>query len=267
MGAMIEEWQHVTLVERRLFMKSFDETTLREHGWLIHYLSGSDGEYGGLANIHTHGLQENFHHPDFQVVMPIPPEVIHPILTLLAEEVKGGRVFEPYVRQERVLKGMDVIFLPYRESGREVLRLVLPDPTGKLPEDEGCDPAYAMQIQALPEEAPTVDDLLEVELDDLKDNPRSSLFVSMRSDIEALAADIEKSGLRDAPTAYRSAEGDIVLIDGHRRLQAMKWLRDNVDPAKYATIQVRILEGVSADEAADLMLNANVGMRDLDGFF
>lgn len=95
---------------------------------------------------------------------------------------------------------------------------------------------------------------VEVDIDDVKDNP---LYDPAPVRVYGLAADIKKSGLRNAPTAYRSPEGEIVLIDGHRRLRAVRLLRDNIDSVKYATIQVRVLEGVSEKEAADLMRDAN----------
>lgn len=67
-------------------------------------------EFNGLRNIHTHGLKENFNHSDFQVVIPVDPQTIHPILIMMVQQVKEGKVFETDKKDSQVLQGFDVIF-------------------------------------------------------------------------------------------------------------------------------------------------------------
>lgn len=125
---------------------------LQEHGWIVHYVfETEESSLNGLANIHTHGLAENFGHPDIQVVLPISPETIHPVLHGLVHDIKEGKVFPANERSSEVLQGMDVFFAPYMENDREVLRMYLPDPNGLLPFEEDCEEIYARQTEQLPE--------------------------------------------------------------------------------------------------------------------
>lgn len=94
-----------------------------KHWWYVHLVVG---------NVHTHGLQESFGHPDIQVVLPIAPETIHSVIAGIVERIKGGEKFFPSRRYDKVIMDYDVVFGKAREGGREVLRLILPDPVGCL---------------------------------------------------------------------------------------------------------------------------------------
>lgn len=139
---------HEKFLHKRVqLMKQNEQRMLTEHGWYVHYVFETDkNEFGGLANIHTHGLKENFNHPDIQVVMPIASETVHPVLVGLVEDIKRGETFKENERSSKVLRGMDVYFAPFKENGRDVLRLILPDPQGRLPLDDGCDEIYKQQM-------------------------------------------------------------------------------------------------------------------------
>jgi len=138
--------------QRRMkVLQNEQQEMIKEHGWFMHYVFEHHGELNGLANIHTHGLKENFNHPDIQVVLPLPPEVIHGVFSGIVEDVKNGRAFKPDVATKEVLQGYDVYFKEYTENGRKVLRLILPDPQGKFPFDEDCLDDYKSQFDVLPE--------------------------------------------------------------------------------------------------------------------
>lgn len=116
---------------------------LAKHKWCAHYVFDDDTMPMG-SNYHTHGIAENLGHPDFQSVLRIDPQVLHGVLTSIAEQVKKGRKFEAGMRYDKVLQGMDVTFINAREGGRKVLRLILPDKNGELDADK-MDPAFALQ--------------------------------------------------------------------------------------------------------------------------
>lgn len=145
-------------MDKRIFAKRLEviaeqeRVAMEEHGWVVHYVYESkEDELNGMANLHTHGLFENFRHRDLQVILPIQMNSIHPIFSLLAQKIKkDGVVFEPDVRYSDVLEGFDVLFKVYNEGDREVLRLLLPDPNGKLPIDKDCDRVYQRQLIELP---------------------------------------------------------------------------------------------------------------------
>ncbi|WP_066297456.1 DUF4262 domain-containing protein [Bacillus sp. FJAT-29937] len=119
--------------------------------WTVHYVFETElCEFGGLCNYHTHGLKENYDHLDFQVVLPLNPKTIDPILGMMVNQIKEGRVFESDKKAGQVLRGFDVLFKEFHDGNRKVLRLILPDPNGKFPGDEGCQEPYSRQLEELP---------------------------------------------------------------------------------------------------------------------
>lgn len=73
---------HEKFMRKRIEVLSEKEKQMiEEHGWVFHYVyETKGGELNGLANIHTHGIEENFQHKDIQVVLPIMAQTIHSIL-------------------------------------------------------------------------------------------------------------------------------------------------------------------------------------------
>lgn len=110
--------------------KAWEQERLEHGGWFVHYV-GNDTDTG-LANIHTHGLEETAGHPDFQLVAPVPPALAQGILQRLVDRVKGGERFEAGRRYDGVVEAFDVLMVGAEESGRPVLRVVLPDRHGCL---------------------------------------------------------------------------------------------------------------------------------------
>lgn len=68
------------------------------------------------CTFHTHGLKENFNHSDIQVVLPVDSQTIHPILIMMVEQVKEGKVFETDKKDSQVLQRFDVIFKEFEEE-------------------------------------------------------------------------------------------------------------------------------------------------------
>lgn len=144
---------HKKIEERRLqTMWAHEQEMLDKYGWVVRYVFETDAhEFDGLANIYTKGLPESFGHPNIQVVLPLPQDIIHSVLLGMVESIKTGVVFESGVISDEVLRGMPVTFKTFKNNGKEVLRLLLPDPNGILPTDPSCQEAYKRQLEILPE--------------------------------------------------------------------------------------------------------------------
>lgn len=123
-----------------------DAEALAEYGWYAH-LVFDDDDSPTRYNIHTHGLAERYGHPDFQVVLPLAPGIAHGVLIALADGVvKDGRRFTAGTPVAEIIRGFDVGFAEASECGRPVLRVILPDPDGRLERGEiGAE--YAVQYE------------------------------------------------------------------------------------------------------------------------
>jgi hypothetical protein len=126
--------------------REFDEM-IKKFGWASHYVPLTSTH----ANYHTHGLQENYGHIDFQCLLPINPQLINSIVAGLADRVKKGEVFVEDKHYDDVISNFSVFFKKFTECGRPVLRLILPDPKGKFPQDADCDPRYKIQYDDIEE--------------------------------------------------------------------------------------------------------------------
>lgn len=116
---------------------------IAQHGWTSHVVIANP-----VSSIHTHGLSENARHPDLEIMLPLAPQGLYRLLEPLAEAVKAGKTF--YVDQEdRTLFNVPVRFRTARESGREVLRAVFPDPSGRWPEDPLVETGWNLQLTGL----------------------------------------------------------------------------------------------------------------------
>lgn len=133
--------------EAKKVMEIIDKrnSMIKEYGWTIDAVYPTEDSKSLFANIHTHGLEENFSHKDLQCVMPIDPETIHDIFSIIIEKIKNGDKFEEGKCYSGVLNGdYKVRLVKARESGREVLRVILPDKNNKLHREIMEDP-YGLQ--------------------------------------------------------------------------------------------------------------------------
>ena len=109
----------------------------------IHHVFGDHTNSPSGTNSHTHGLEDLCGHPDLQITLPVRPEVAAAIFNRLVHLVMNcGMRFRPGDRCPDVANAhMDVGFLAAHESGRDVLRVILPDAEGNL-DLEFMDPIY-----------------------------------------------------------------------------------------------------------------------------
>lgn len=114
---------------------------LEEVGWIMHVVSSDEGV---RANHHTHGLEDHLGHLDLQIVLNIDPEISRNIFGGIVEEIKKGKTYKSG-KHSGVIESYDVQMLEFEESDRTILRIILPDPNGKFPDDEHCEKTYKTQ--------------------------------------------------------------------------------------------------------------------------
>ncbi|MFX1704980.1 DUF4262 domain-containing protein [Chitinophaga sp. CC14] len=132
-------------IHRRKTKKYLSQQQLlfKKNGWIQHLILNEDpSHYPAGINIHTHGLSTNFNHRDIQICLPIRPELASSILAQMVENIKAGTKYEPGNSYEGVLSGgYKIGIINSVESGRAVLRVIIPDENGTLE-----DPRYANQL-------------------------------------------------------------------------------------------------------------------------
>ena len=111
---------------------------IEQMGWVAHVITDE-------PTAHTHGLEETYGHPDIQVWIPTNYEKQYELLATVAEAVKEGRRYEAD-KEYADLFNLPVRFVQRWESGRSVLRMIIPDPNGKFAGDPGCMPGYDAQL-------------------------------------------------------------------------------------------------------------------------
>lgn len=130
-------------------MDAMHAEMMKKYGWYAHYVPG-DNSSPTEFNAHTHGFEESWNHPDIQIVVYMPQQTIHGIMTTIANAVKEGTAFQPGRTYDNVLQGYDVMFAGAQEGGRRVLRVILPDPQNNVARGDISAP-YAVQWEGAEE--------------------------------------------------------------------------------------------------------------------
>jgi hypothetical protein len=128
-------------------LKVLQEDYSQKYGFYIHFVSDDPTVPMGV-NIHTHGLYENFGHLDFQIVIILQPKIAHSILHNLVDLVRSGKKFSSGDQINGIIRNFPIKFLEAKEGNRKVLRLIFPDPQGKIDFDEIND-QYKVQYYDL----------------------------------------------------------------------------------------------------------------------
>lgn len=123
--------------------------------WIIHHvvngaacdccgeIEESFPEY--MCNAHTHGL-ERYGHLNFQIVLAMDPQIIGYILNDMGLRVQSGVKFKSGdVISDALAGGYNIRLLEVEETGRKVLRILLPDENNRFPGDEDCQYPYSQQ--------------------------------------------------------------------------------------------------------------------------
>ena len=122
--------------------------------WIIHCCANGACDECGIVetgflpntcNAHTHGM-EKYCHMDFQMVLFLPPEEIMRILNTLGLRVQAGERFHDGDMVSGIYEDCDIRLDEYEETGRTVLRVIIPDKYNVFPEEENCMEVYRLQL-------------------------------------------------------------------------------------------------------------------------
>ena len=127
--------------------------------WVIHLVANmtcsecgkeENGFFPYTCNAHTHGM-ERYGHLDFQIVLLLPPYEIARILNTMGMRVQHGERFQTGDYVSGIYEDCPIRLDAFEETGRTVLRVIIPDEYGVFPEDENCTETY--KLQQLPTDA------------------------------------------------------------------------------------------------------------------
>lgn len=126
----------------------------QEVDWVIHLVANGACDACGkmetgflpyLCNAHTHGM-ENYGHMDFQMVLRTSDREIARILNTLGLRVQAGERFHTGDFVSGIYEECDVRLDAFEETGRQVLRVIIPDRYNVFPEGERCMEPYKQQL-------------------------------------------------------------------------------------------------------------------------
>jgi hypothetical protein len=117
--------------------------SMLKYGFYVHFIHDHIPQ-----DYHTHGLVESFNHLDVQIVLSIPNDIAMYILHSFVALLKKGDRF----RDGDIVKGIlandyDIKLWQTVETGRPVLRMLLPDKSGRFPDDSDCSLRFKNQFE------------------------------------------------------------------------------------------------------------------------
>lgn len=131
---------------------------MKKIDWIIHAVSNQvksakfvkpeDRFINGACNFHTHGM-DKYGHMDFQVVLEIDPNDIAFILNILGTRVQNGEKFKAGDLVSGIFTDCQIRLDEFEETGRTVLRVIIPDENNIFPDDQNCNDDFKLQM--LPE--------------------------------------------------------------------------------------------------------------------
>lgn len=101
----------------------------------------------GYCNAQTIGMFK-YGHSEFQMVLHVDHKLIMYTLNSLGLMVQKGRIFHDGDIVDDLFEGYEAKLKEFIENDKKILRVLIPDPNHKFPEDEGCQLEYT--YQALP---------------------------------------------------------------------------------------------------------------------
>lgn len=127
---------------------------MKKIDWIIHFVANGacddcgkeeSGFINYACNAHTHGM-ERYGHKDFQLVLRLPMDEVGRILNTFGAMVQSGRSFHSGELVTGIYEDCPVRLDEFEETGRQVLRVVIPDKYNAFPEDERCMDTYRLQL-------------------------------------------------------------------------------------------------------------------------
>lgn len=101
------------------------------------------------------------------------------------------------------------------------------------------------------------DTMMEILVDNIRDNPRNFYPVPDPQALRALMDSIRANGLLEPPTVVPAGDGTYRLISGHSRMAAIKALRETETPDQWATVLCRVLPPMSEGQEQAAVIEAN----------
>ena len=130
-------------------------STNKKVNWLLHFIANGyrcqisgmhiNNMLPGTANFHSHGMDQ-YNHPDFQLVLHCSLDKAAYILNSLCYRVLAGERFKDGDYVKGIFADRDIRLDTYDETGRKVLRVMIPDGNNFYPEDSRCDMWYRLQL-------------------------------------------------------------------------------------------------------------------------
>ena len=113
---------------------------------------------------------------------------------------------------------------------------------------------FAVGIRPVRSESDT---MMEIPVDDIRDNPRNFYPTPDPQALRALMDSIRANGLLEPPTVVPAGDGTYRLISGHSRMAAIKALRKTETPDQWATVLCRVLLPMSEGQEQAAVIEAN----------
>lgn len=105
---------------------------------------------------------------------------------------------------------------------------------------------------------PESDTMMELPIDNIRDNPRNFYPLPDTQSLRALMDSIRANGLLEPPTVVPSGDGQTYrLISGHSRMAAIKALRETETPDQWTTVLCRVLPPMSEGQEQAAVIEAN----------
>ena len=104
---------------------------------------------------------------------------------------------------------------------------------------------------------PESDTMMELPIDNIRDNPRNFYPMPDPQTLRALMDSIRANGLLEPPTVVPAGDGTYRLISGHSRMAAIKALRETETPDQWATVLCRVLPPMSEGQEQAAVIEAN----------
>ena len=105
--------------------------------------------------------------------------------------------------------------------------------------------------------AGVADTMMEIPVDDIRDNPRNFYPTPDPQALRALMDSIRANGLLEPPTVVPAGGGTYRLISGHSRMAAIKALRETETPDQWTTVLCRVLPSMSEGQEQAAVIEAN----------
>lgn len=121
---------------------------IEKHGFCVHFViyTAKPPSRRRYQSIHTHGLEQSQGgHYDLEITLPVSGEDAAEVISNVVDKIKKGKEFRDGDIESGILVGYDVKFVKRKESGRDILRILLPDRDGRYPEHADCDPRFSEQ--------------------------------------------------------------------------------------------------------------------------